>query len=74
MNLNPKFTIKCVCCNTPRDKKTGQWWHLSNYFGLSGTFCPKCYELVSHDAYRKPNHPIEYENIKNLLTNKNLSV
>jgi hypothetical protein len=33
---------------------------LRNYFGISGYFCPKCYDKVSHDSYNKPNHPGEY--------------
>ena len=41
----------------------GQWWHLSNYYGLSGTFCPACYEKVSHDAFGMAKHPDEYAEI-----------
>lgn len=39
------------------------WWGLANYFGISGTFCPKCYSKVSHDAYGKPKHPKQYAKI-----------
>lgn len=44
------------------DKTVGGWprfWHLNNYFGISGVFCGSCYEKVSHDSYGKPNHPAE---------------
>ena len=39
------------------------WWNLNGYFGLWGFFCPPCYDLVSHDSYRKPNNPREFNTI-----------
>jgi len=48
------------CTNCGTDSNKGQWWGLRNYFGISGYFCPKCYDKVSHDSYNKPNHPGEY--------------
>jgi hypothetical protein len=53
--------MKCIICGTSNPK--GQWWGLSGYFGLSGRFCPICYDKVSHDAYGKPNNPVEFEKI-----------
>lgn len=54
----------CTNCGATSDTRPGQWWGLGNYYGVSGTFCPDCYELVSHDPYRKPRHPTDYEAIK----------
>jgi hypothetical protein len=57
---------KCTNCVTTDPK--GQWWYLYNYYKISGYFCPRCYEDVSHDSAGNPNHPIKYkmmlENIK----------
>lgn len=52
--------MKCRACDTTKLDQIGQWWHLKDYFGLSGTFCPDCYDKVSHDSYRKPNRPNDY--------------
>lgn len=49
------------CTNCGDVSVKGQWWCLNNYFGISGYFCPTCYELVSHDAYRNPRHPKDHE-------------
>ena len=51
----------CTSCGA--DTGLGQWWHLSNYFGLSGLFCPACYAKVSHDAYGKPHHPEQFAEV-----------
>lgn len=58
---------KCRVCNVSTDKSQGQWWSLSNYFGLSGRFCPDCYDKVSHDSYANPNYPGEYMKILLML-------
>lgn len=50
--------IQCTCCG--KEKQSGQFWSLNNYFGLSGRFCSECYEKVSHDAYKQPKHPEQY--------------
>jgi len=50
--------MKCTACD--KEKKHGQWWHLKGYFGLTGTFCPACYDKVSHNSYWEPNHPKDY--------------
>lgn len=57
------FELKqyCRCCGKAKPAGfTEQWWSLNNYFKLSGLFCSKCYDKVSHDAYGKPNYPGEY--------------
>lgn len=51
------------CTNCGDVEVPGQWWHMSNYFGIHGYFCPKCSELISHDPYKKPNHPNEFKAI-----------
>jgi hypothetical protein len=56
--------VKCTNCGVEKSQRDGQWWHLCNYYGIRGTFCPDCYELVSHDPYGAPNHPAEYQQIK----------
>ncbi len=50
--------IKCKGCDT--DQRSGQWWNLNNYFGLSGRFCSDCYDKVSHNSYQEPNRPKDY--------------
>lgn len=55
----------CTHCETPNNgNEKRQWWHLSNYFGVSGFFCPNCYEMVSHNSYRVPNHPEKYKMVR----------
>lgn len=69
----------CTCCKRERKYREGQnagyyglkepgWWTLSGYFGLSGFFCPTCYDKVRHDAYGKPVHPRSYRRILKELT------
>jgi hypothetical protein len=59
ITLTPlKHTPQCKGCGTTRNP--GQWWHLSNYFKISGMFCSACYDKVSHDSYGEPNHPHDY--------------
>jgi|GEM_PF-4875088 len=53
------------CTNCNKINVAGQWWYLGNYFGISGYFCPKCNNLVSHNSYGIPNYPEQYELIKN---------
>lgn len=65
--------MKCTNCaveNPPGEARPNnpQWWFLSNYFGISGTFCPDCYELVSHTPYGVPRHPVSYQQIKEKQT------
>lgn len=60
--------ITCACCgkeHTDQDKPG--WWHLRNYFGLYGSFCGRCFDKVSHNSYRVPNHPRQYAAIKERL-------
>lgn len=45
---------KCKLCNY-----TGLegFWFLSNYYGISGRFCSKCYDKIAHDSYGNPINP-----------------
>lgn len=51
------------CTNCGKVHVKGQWWNLSNYFGINGYFCPDCYDLVSHNPLKKPNNPKDYKAI-----------
>lgn len=51
--------VPCTNCGT--STPSSQWWGLSNYYGLTGHFCPTCYDLVSHDPYGKPTNPEAYQ-------------
>jgi hypothetical protein len=50
----------CTGCDTDKETRSGQWWFLRDYFGVSGQFCPDCYDKISHDSYGRPEHPEEY--------------
>ncbi len=50
----------CIGCRTVKERNANQWWSLNNYFGLSGQFCPDCYDKVSHNSYQEPNRPKDY--------------
>jgi len=52
----------CGHTRTPHEAKTmtNGFWSLSNYFNISGHFCGKCYDKVSHDSYGNPENPGEY--------------
>jgi len=54
----------CAYCNA---KESSQFWHLSNYHGISATLCAKCYDLVSHDSYRRPENPVGFEQVRRYL-------
>lgn len=58
---------KCTGCNETKKTKPGQWWYLSNYFGISGFFCPSCYSQVAHDPYGRPKNSKEYLLLKKKL-------
>lgn len=65
--------MKCTNCTTVKPPGNArQWWHLGNYYGITGTFCPDCFELVSHDPYGTPNHPVKYQQIVEVLTHEDL--
>ena len=61
----------CRACDADNQDRGGQWWHLSGYFGLTGSFCPTCYDEVSHDSYQRPRHPGEYMKILLKLSGEN---
>jgi hypothetical protein len=50
-----ELKISCTNCN-----KRSRAWVLSNYFGISGSFCRDCYNKVSHNSYGQPENPAEY--------------
>jgi len=57
------FELKQSCRACGKGKPAGfteQWWNCQNYFGFSGLFCSRCYEKISHNSYKEPNHPKEY--------------
>jgi len=57
------MTQTCTCCGKEKEVKTlgpTGWWYLNGYYGITGYFCPECYEDVSHDAHKQPNHPKRY--------------
>jgi uncharacterized protein YlaI len=56
------YESQCRGCDLPREfnRDQGQWWNLSNYHGISGYFCPDCYDKVSHDSYDQPRQPQEH--------------
>jgi hypothetical protein len=57
------FELKKTCrgCGKtkPHDDYKEQWWFCSGYFKISGTFCSKCYDKISHRD-GKPEQPAEY--------------
>jgi hypothetical protein len=38
----------------------GTWWSLRDYYGITGRFCPACYDKVAHDGFGKPRNSEEY--------------
>lgn len=68
-----EFCDNCKKSENQNSKDHGTWWTLSNYYNISGYFCPDCYELVSHDAYGNPIHRKEWAKIavKQRLQNTN---
>lgn len=51
------MTEICTLCR--RRRKTA--WHLTGYYGFTGSFCRQCYEGISHDADGNPRHPRRYQ-------------
>lgn len=41
----------CTNCGVLYGERKGQWWHLNNYYGISGFYCPKCWDKVARDSY-----------------------
>ena len=51
----------CINCG---EKCVYGTWYLKKYYGVSGNFCRKCYDLVSHDPFFGiPRHPEQYKAI-----------
>jgi hypothetical protein len=40
--------------------RPGQWWHVNDYHGFTGSFCPGCYDKISHDSQGQPRNPAEH--------------
>ena len=51
---------KCTGCSVSYEKRQGQWWSTTRYFGISGYFCSDCYDMIAHDSYRNPKNPAGY--------------
>ena len=56
------MSAKCTGCDRPgpEDDNGRVWWHCRGYFKISGTFCPDCYDKISHDSYGQPERPNDY--------------
>ena len=52
----------CTGCGKDEDfgRSKRTWWHCTKYFGISGYFCPECYDMISHDTYKNPKNPAAY--------------
>lgn len=51
----------CNSCGKDSEKTAyEQWWHCRGYFDMSGTFCAKCYDKISHNGFGKPERPADY--------------
>lgn len=48
----------CTLCGVKSEHDL-QFWHLTNYYGLSGYFCPTCYMGISH-RNGEPKNPDFY--------------
>lgn len=53
-----QYDPACDCCDDVDVE--GQWWNLNNYYGISGYFCPNCYDKVRHDSQKQPINPDQY--------------
>jgi hypothetical protein len=53
--------VHCEGCSaTKGDSQPGQWWHLNSYYGFTGSFCPDCYDKISHDSQGNPRRPADH--------------
>jgi hypothetical protein len=53
------MSVQCDNCKTIYKTNKG-FWGLRNYHLVSGYFCSKCYDKVSHNSYGRPEQPAEY--------------
>jgi hypothetical protein len=75
-------SMDCVLCAITRPQNrhslplyrhaNGQWWSLRNYYGISGEFCPGCFDKISHDSYGRPNHRAAFRESVEELVRKGL--
>lgn len=49
----------CQACKkpVPKNSQPGDFWSLTNYFGISAFLCDDCFDDVAHDSYGKPKNP-----------------
>ena len=48
---------RCTGCGIMPQPSAEQWWHLNDYYGFTGFYCPDCYDKISHDSYGNPQDP-----------------
>lgn len=51
---------ECGATYVKREMGERTWWHLENYYGICGFFCPDCFDKVSHNSYKQPINPGAY--------------
>jgi hypothetical protein len=59
--------MRCTHCLT--DTTPTRWWWLRGYYGISGSFCSACYDLVEHRS-DKPLNPEGFEQVRQALANR----
>jgi hypothetical protein len=65
--MNDPNAVKCAACDQPPHPGIkSQWWHLRDYYGVSGWVCRTCFNKVRH-VNDKPVHPVVYRNIMKKL-------
>jgi hypothetical protein len=47
---------RCMGCK----KIPKHWWILHNYYGLTGSICDHCYQMVEHDRNGNPVNSLDY--------------
>ena len=58
-----------ICTHCKATTSTGSWWNMRNYYGITGTFCSACTDLVEHRS-DKPLNPQGFEQVKQALANR----
>ena len=57
----------CDCCGKDTFSHAlglGHRWYLTQYFGITGCFCNKCYtSKIAHDALGNPKHPRAFKKL-----------
>lgn len=62
----------CDYCktSTPLHSGPGAFWFFRGYYGVTGTLCTKCHDLVAHNSYGVPQDPIGLEKVRQALATK----